>query len=681
MKFYRIDMHVVLEEEDIDDAPRARRLRSRRDNAFWEELSNKAEKYSEKIADKGCFFMSYTIRTECTFGMVVRSNMDVEKYVSGFAKAEKIEIDSTEIREITLIDFSRLLQDGERNGFVYDDSEVLREYELDGLVGHGHMRGYPYEEAIIRQREKEAIYLSAESYFAKDALIAELDRIFAGKSVKKAYGHPVDYLIQSDDKRTIKGVTQLLVQALYGVGRVDNRRYCEIELESDSRFLDRFMESLFKSCAGGTVVITFCADVDFEEDDLAHGEYSYIEDLCKIIRRHCRDVLTILCLPRECTRIKNMLYEHMGNSTFVEIKEKMAVDEEAVDYLKRCAKECRIRSDKNLVSAIEKDHGYLIPELNEIFDEWYCRKLKTNIYSQYKDISGVKAGIKEEKPRGSAYEELDAMIGLSSAKAIIHQALDSYKAQIIFKDKGMQIDSFCNHMIFTGNPGTAKTTVARLFARILKDNEVLSRGQCIEVGRGDLVGKYVGWTAHIIKKVFKEAIGGVLFIDEAYSLVDDRNGSFGDEAINTIVQEMENHRDEVIVIFAGYPDKMETFLDKNPGLRSRIAHHVHFEDYDTDELCQIAGHIAAQKGLKIEEEAMEKIRDIVSDARTRADFGNGRYVRNVIEKAKMAQSSRLVRMDYDEVTQEDIKHICAEDVEVPKIGSGKDSRQIGFAVA
>ena len=130
------------------------------------------------------------------------------------------------------------------------------------------------------------------------------------------------------------------------------------------------------------------------------------------------------------------------------------------------------------------------------------------------------------------------------------------------------------HMVFTGNPGTAKTTVARLFARILKENGVLSKGDLIECGRSDLVGKYVGWTAVQVKNMFKKAKGSVLFIDEAYSLCDDRSGSYGDEAINTIVQEMENNRDDMVVIFAGYPKEMNDFLDRNPGLRSRIAFHA-----------------------------------------------------------------------------------------------------------
>lgn len=143
--------------------------------------------------------------------------------------------------------------------------------------------------------------------------------------------------------------------------------------------------------------------------------------------------------------------------------------------------------------------------------------------------------------------------------------------------------------------------------------------------------------------------GSVLFIDEAYSLVDDRNGSFGDEAINTIVQEIENHRDDVVVIFAGYPDKMEGLLQKNPGLRSRIAYHITFNDYDTAALCEIAKLIAKQKGLTFTDEACNKLTGLFDAARNESDFGNGRYVRNVIEKAKMAQASRLLTMDFDSI--------------------------------
>ena len=195
------------------------------------------------------------------------------------------------------------------------------------------------------------------------------------------------------------------------------------------------------------------------------------------------------------------------------------------------------------------------------------------------------------------------------------------------------------------------------------------------------MGKFVGWTAPTIKNIFKKAIGGILFIDEAYSLVDDRDGSFGDEAINTIVQEMENHREEVIVIFAGYPDKMEIFLDKNPGLRSRIAHYVHFEDYNADELCQIAKHIAKEKGLVLEDDAVLKMNGIMEEARKQADFGNGRFARNIIEKARTAQQSRLIHiMNSKEITPQDVKTICAEDIKNPVLSKTKTKYRIGFSV-
>lgn len=174
---------------------------------------------------------------------------------------------------------------------------------------------------------------------------------------------------------------------------------------------------------------------------------------------------------------------------------------------------------------------------------------------------------------------------------------------------------------------------------------------------------------------------GVYFDDLGITrlFVDDRNGSFGDEAINTIVQEMENHRDDVVVILAGYPDKMEGLLQKNPGLRSRIAYHVPFNDYDTAALCEIAKLIAKQKGLTFTDEACNKLTCLFDSARNESDFGNGRYVRNVIEKAKMAQATRLLTMDFDSIESEDIALISADDIEIPKSSAKTEKKQIGFS--
>ncbi len=396
------------------------------------------------------------------------------------------------------------------------------------------------------------------------------------------------------------------------------------------------------------------------------------------MKRYSNQVLTIFCLPRECTSSKDVFYENIGSTNIVEIKEDFAYGERSKEFLKLLAKENGIKTDKKLFDKVDDEKGYLVPDLRCLFDEWYNDKLRTSVYPQYKEINAANREIAKALPKGSAYDELKQMIGLDEAKKIIDTALNYYKFQKAFADKGVKQDRASMHMVFTGNPGTAKTTVARLFARIMRENNLLSKGQLIEVGRSDLVGKYVGWTAPTIQKKFREAKGGVLFIDEAYSLVDDRDGSFGDEAINTIVQEMENHRDDIVVIFAGYSDKMETFLQKNPGLRSRIAFHVPFNDYDSKSLCEIAKLIAKNKGLKLTEGACDKLLELFDIARKERDFGNGRYVRNAIEKAKMAMATRVLSIDYDSVGAEDVFTITAEDIEIPKKNIVQSEKKIGF---
>ena len=238
------------------------------------------------------------------------------------------------------------------------------------------------------------------------------------------------------------------------------------------------------------------------------------------------------------------------------------------------------------------------------------------------------------------------------------------------------------HMCLKGNPGTGKTEIARLLAQILKEEGVLSSGKFDEAGRADLVGQFVGHTAPKVRKKFKEAMGGVLFIDEAYSLDDGNSkGSFGDEAINTIVQEMDNRREDIIVIFAGYPDEMKNFIDRNPGMSSRIAHRIHFEDYSVDELCEITRFQVADKHLKITDEAIDKLALIYEIARVNKTFGNGRYVRRAIELAISNLAVRLDKMPEEDLTDEILTTITAEDIAAPELDpdTAKKSRKIGFA--
>ena len=269
-------------------------------------------------------------------------------------------------------------------------------------------------------------------------------------------------------------------------------------------------------------------------------------------------------------------------------------------------------------------------------------------------------------------------MGLERVKAVTDQILDYAKAQRLFADQGMVCAMPALHMAFTGNPGSAKTTVARLLAEILVENKVLPRGRLYEVGRADLVGKYVGWTAKLVQEAFRKAKGSVLFIDEAYSLADGR-GLYGDEAINTIVQEMENARGSTVVIFAGYPDKMEQFLEQNPGLRSRIAFHVPFDDYTPEQLVDITRLLAEKKKLTVEPAAAEKLLAIYRDAVKTPDFGNGRLARNLLERACMRQASRLVRVGPERVSSREVGLLLTEDFEAPVCESRPERRTIGFA--
>lgn len=288
-------------------------------------------------------------------------------------------------------------------------------------------------------------------------------------------------------------------------------------------------------------------------------------------------------------------------------------------------------------------------------------------------------GIREP---GSARKELDDMIGLLSVKAVLNKVIAGFKLRKLYIDKGISTEKPSLHMSFTGNPGTAKTTVARLFAEIMKDERVLPSGNFVEAGRGDLVGTHVGATARLVKQKFKEAQGGVLFIDEAYSLCDDHKNGFGDEAINTIVQEMENHRKDVIVIFAGYSDQMQSFLDRNPGMASRIAFHVEFEDYTTEELCDITRLQLARNGMTITDAAMRKLRDIYEKARKDSSFGNGRFVRKMLEEAEMNLAERVSKSDESEITTELISTIQEIDIPIPpEPGKMPETKRIGFLSA
>ena len=608
-------------------------------------------------------------------GAITDSVKKLSTDVSRFLRFVGLPLRDITITEITFNTLKSVLKSSYYADYIEGDDAVLEKFNLDKIDGRHSIE---FGENIVDHCKKEELIAEAEKHLMNDTLIPEIERIYAGKAHARVSGHPVHYMVETDDRDTRREVYKMILDALYANGRLESKRYTFLDIIPGESFSLISYDTLYKTCAGGAVVVRYVVDENVGDDDVVSEEIETIANLCKAAKRYRNDVLTIFCLPRECTKAKIHFFENLGTISLVELKEDLVQSDRAMEYLKMLAKKKHIRADKKLFARLETDKMYLATELKGFFEEWYNNKLKSFVYPQYKEISAIEYEVVKAKPKGSAYDELNEMIGLDEAKSVIKKALNYYKMQKIYQTRGFKEDHPAMHMIFTGNPGTAKTTVARLFARIMRENGLLSKGHLVEVGRGDLVGKYVGWTAPTVQAKFKAAKGGVLFIDEAYSLVDDRDGSYGDEAINTIVQEMENHREDVVVIFAGYPDKMEGFLQKNPGLRSRIAFHVPFADYSTEELCEIARHIGRAKGMSIDDGAIDKLKILFDTARLEGDFGNGRYVRNVFEQAKMNQASRLMERDLDTISDRELSTIVAEDIVVPQISKTVSKPKIGF---
>ena len=307
----------------------------------------------------------------------------------------------------------------------------------------------------------------------------------------------------------------------------------------------------------------------------------------------------------------------------------------------------------------------------EQFDSWCLNK---NIVKAYDYDSCNDFMLDRDENEESSYDRLHKLIGLDNVKKQIDEIIAS---DIIEKErkrrKGNDYRSGTMHMIFGGNPGGAKTTVAKLFAGITKEKGILKSGVFIEKGGMDLDG--IGCVC-AIRKAFTAAKGGVLFIDEAYSMK-------SDTAVSVLIQEMENQRDDVIVILAGYNERMRDFLKINEGLKSRIPYWIDFPDYTEDELTKIFKIMVDERGFTVTEDAVGRAREIFAKARQMEDFGNGRYVRNLVDKAVLNQAVRLISKGKqpDKIAKKELFMINGADISEPddvsKIGSKIE--RIGFA--
>ena len=271
---------------------------------------------------------------------------------------------------------------------------------------------------------------------------------------------------------------------------------------------------------------------------------------------------------------------------------------------------------------------------------------------------------KEEIPPKEKIEdllaELDSYVGMDAIKAEVRSLINMVQVYKLRREHDLPTTDMSLHMVFSGNPGTGKTTVARIMARIYHSLDILSKGQLVEVDRSGLVAGYVGQTALKTDEVIRSALGGVLFIDEAYALAGGGENDFGREAIETLLKAMEDHRDDLVVIAAGYDEPMEKFIHANPGLESRFNRFLEFEDYTTEQMVAIF-KMQCKKGCYVLAQGTEElVRDFIAEESAGDSFGNARGVRNLFEHILVAQNNRLAKLE--KVTRDDLMQIMPDDV-------------------
>ena len=271
---------------------------------------------------------------------------------------------------------------------------------------------------------------------------------------------------------------------------------------------------------------------------------------------------------------------------------------------------------------------------------------------------------KEEIPPKEKIEdllaELDSYVGMDAIKTEVRSLINMVQVYKLRREHDLPTTDMSLHMVFSGNPGTGKTTVARIMSRIYHSLDILSKGQLVEVDRSGLVAGYVGQTALTTQKVIEKAMGGVLFIDEAYALNGKSENDFGQEAIDTILKAMEDHRDDLVVIVAGYTELMDRFIHSNPGLESRFNRFLMFEDYTPEQMVAIF-KMQCKKGCYVLAQGTEElVRDFIAEESADDSFGNARGVRNLFEHILVAQNNRLAKME--NVTRDDLMQILPDDV-------------------
>lgn len=531
----------------------------------------------------------------------------------------------TRINEVTLDDLS-IYQLAQNAVFYLDSLDEIVSNETETFINKSMID--PIQEYDLTINDE---YL--------DLLSDELSRI---REYSKDHftGNPCHYIFTSDSVDAINA-SNYLVNSLVQSNRLHSSKIREIEFGFGffgQQFKYKFADTI-THCLGHVVRIIFNDEFIRESHQTRHNA---LHKLTNMIEEYSNTVLFIVHFNDQLYEKSRTFLKKNVSNLYVEFSRNDLSVEEAKQYIHVEAYKYGVEpyevidemislSTKKTYSKTEIRNQLISSSKNKLnqpqFESYLT--LKRNMMNSVEQLQVDKM---MKKPV-SAIEQLERLIGLQNVKELIRNMVAMNKLKPLLHEKGISIGHPSMHCCFMGHPGTAKTTVARLLAQIMKEEGILKTGVFIEVTRKDLVGEYVGQTAPKVKEVFNKASGGVLFIDEAYSLYDGYGRkSYGDEAIATLVELMENHRHKTIVIMAGYPNEMNEFLDVNPGLKSRIPHVIQFDNYSVKEMMDIAKHIANQMGFEFEEKALKLLSKYFMSELMKSSFANGRTVRNLVEK-------------------------------------------------
>lgn len=491
-------------------------------------------------------------------------------------------------------------------------------------------------------------------YVHNDNLKMELERIYSSLNSRSYIGNPVHYHIKAGNRNYAWSMIKTLVGALYANNRLTSNKAIFLDTYNGRRRAERFsdssyedIESIFKFAAGSTVVT--CVNLPVQEGSEASSKLEVLDVLAETMLTNSRYTLSIIVETDSNKKSAQYLLDKVSREARV-----ITIEENSMPYyraqstLRMLVRDSDLKefANDNLYGELPNKDSFAISEVYEFFENWKKKILQKDAFSAYIDCECEYSSDEEvfnsieEKANNAPRKVLEEMIGLNDVKTIVDNIIDGFiiNNSRIAHNLPTMINS--RHMFFTGNPGTAKTTVARLLCKILHKDGVIKNGELVECGRSDLVGKYVGNTAPMVRRAFEKAKGGILFIDEAYSLVDH---TFGQEAIDTIVQEMDNRRKDTIVIFAGYKEDMEKLLEANSGLRSRIGFHINFPDYSVPELIDIFKLMLKNNEFEADFNMDYVLEKIFKKASAKDDFGNGRFARKLMENVVLNQSRRLVK--------------------------------------